>query len=150
MCSRFSTATVVDSNYLAPWLAAAGPLACSPTEPPARDYFFQHTWILRGIFNPEINPREHRYFGSPQKVSARLLFGLWASARSGAATILPGWRHLGRRSQGADGRVSEQHSGHYLLRSGESEVKIIHQSQISELQGFGCEEQFIPATESEP
>ena len=43
--------------------------------------------------------------------------------------------------------LSEQHSDHYLL---ESEVKIIDTSQISEVQGFGCEVEFIPATESEP
>lgn len=56
-----------------------------PAEAPARDHFFQYTWIIPGIFKPKINLREHRYFGSPQKVSARLLFGLWASARSCAA-----------------------------------------------------------------
>lgn len=62
-----------------------GTLAYSPAEAPARDHFFQYTWIIPGIFKPKINLREHRYFGSPQKVSARLLFGLWASARSCAA-----------------------------------------------------------------
>jgi hypothetical protein len=34
--------------------------------------------------------------------------------------------------------------------AGESEVKIIDPSRISEVQGFGCEVEFIPATESEP
>jgi hypothetical protein len=34
----------------------------------------QYTWILPGIFNPQVNLREHRYFGSPLKDSARLLF----------------------------------------------------------------------------
>ena len=52
--SRFSTTTVVDPKYLVPWLAAEGHLAYSPTEPPARDYFFQYTWILPGIFNPKM------------------------------------------------------------------------------------------------
>jgi hypothetical protein len=42
--SRFSTSTVIDSEYLVPWLSAEGPLAYSPTKPPARDYFFQYTW----------------------------------------------------------------------------------------------------------
>jgi hypothetical protein len=61
--SRFSTSTVIDSEYLVPRLSAEGPLAYSPTQPPARDYFFQYTWILPGIFNPKVNLREHRYFG---------------------------------------------------------------------------------------
>lgn len=67
MRSRFSTATIVDSKYLAPRLAAEGPLAYSPAVAPARDHFFRYTWIIPGIFKPKINLREHRYFGSPQK-----------------------------------------------------------------------------------
>src|SRR5215469_2585260 len=43
--------------------------------------------------------------------------------------------------------LSEQHSDHYLLRV---EVKFIDTRQISEVQGFGCEVEFNPATESEP
>jgi hypothetical protein len=39
--SRFSTSTVIDSEYFVPWLSAEGPLAYSPTKLPARDYFFQ-------------------------------------------------------------------------------------------------------------
>jgi hypothetical protein len=75
--SRFSTSTVIDSEYIVLWLCADGPLAYSPTKPPARDYFFQYTWILPGIFNPQVNLREHRYFGSPLKDSARFLFDFW-------------------------------------------------------------------------
>jgi hypothetical protein len=86
--SRFSTATVVDSKYLVPWLAAEGHLAYSPAEPPARDYFFQYTWILPGVFDSKINLREHRYFGSPLKESARFLFDFWASVRSGHGAAL--------------------------------------------------------------
>jgi len=71
--SRFSTSTVIDSEYVVPWLSAEGPLAYSPTKPPARDYFFQYTWSLPGIFNPQVNLRQHRYFGSPLKDSARSL-----------------------------------------------------------------------------
>jgi len=52
---RFSTRTVVNSEYLVPWLAAEGPLADSPAEPPARDYYFQYTWILPGLFDPQVN-----------------------------------------------------------------------------------------------
>jgi hypothetical protein len=81
--SRFSTSTVIDSQYLVPWLSAEGPLAYTPSKPPARDYFFQYTWILPGIFNPQLNLREHRYFGSPLKDRARFLFDFWANARRG-------------------------------------------------------------------
>ena len=81
--SRFSTSTVVGSACLVPWLSAEGPLAYSPIHPPERDYFFQYTWVLPGIFNPTINLREHRYFGSPLKESARFLFEFWANARRG-------------------------------------------------------------------
>ena len=93
---RFSTATVVDSRHLVPWLAAEGPLAYSPAEPPTRDYFFQYTWILPGIFSPQVNLREHRYFGSPLKQSARFLFDFWTSARSGSGpAALPRYFRLG-------------------------------------------------------
>jgi hypothetical protein len=57
-----------------PGVSADGPLAYSRSKPPVRDYFFQYTWILPGIFNPQVNLREHRYFGSPLKDSARFLF----------------------------------------------------------------------------
>src|SRR5580693_2814148 len=86
--SRFSTSTVIDSEYLVPWLSAEGPLAYSPTKPPARDYFFQYTWILPGIFNPQVNLREHRYFGSPLKDRARFLFDFWANAHRGNGPAL--------------------------------------------------------------
>jgi hypothetical protein len=86
--TRFSTATVVDSKYLVPWLAAEGPLAYNPAQPPARDYFFQHTWILPEIFNPQINLREHRYFGSPLEQSPRFLLDFWANACSGSGAAL--------------------------------------------------------------
>jgi hypothetical protein len=68
--SRFSTRTIVNSEYLVPWLAAEGSLAYSPAEPPARDYYFQYTWILPGLFDPGVNLRQHRYFGNPLKHSA--------------------------------------------------------------------------------
>jgi|SRR5581483_1647063 len=83
--TRFSTAPVVDSNYLVPWLGAEGPLAYNRAEPPAKDYFFQYTWILPGTFDPHINLREHRYFGSPLKQCARFPFDFWANARSGCS-----------------------------------------------------------------
>ena len=82
--SRFSTSTIVASNGLVPWLAAHGPLAYSPVEPPARDYFFQYSWVLPGIFDP----REHRYFGNYCKDSAKFLFDFWGNAREGRGAAL--------------------------------------------------------------
>ena len=61
----------------------ARPLAYSPEEPPATDYFFQYSWILPGIFDPKVNLREHRYFGSPLKCDARFLFDFWGDIRKG-------------------------------------------------------------------
>jgi hypothetical protein len=49
--SRFSTPTVIDTEYLVPWLP--------------------------GILNPQVNLREHGYFGSPLKDSARFFFDFW-------------------------------------------------------------------------
>jgi len=75
-------------SYLVPWLAAQGPLAHSPVEPPARDYFFQYSWILPGIFDPKANLREHRYVGRYRKGSSKFLFDFWGSARKGCGAAL--------------------------------------------------------------
>lgn len=93
--SRFSTSTIIGSKCLVPWLAAQGPLAYSPAEPPARDYFFQYCWILPGIFDPTINLREHRYFGACHKEQAGFLFNFWESARSGRGTMQPQYYQAG-------------------------------------------------------
>src|ERR1700730_12078619 len=93
--SRFSTSTVIDSAYLVPWLSAEGPLAYSPTKSPARDYFFQYTRILPGIFNPQVNLREHRYFGSPLKAGARFLFDFWTNASRGDGPALQRYCQFG-------------------------------------------------------
>jgi hypothetical protein len=93
--SRFSTRTVVDSKYLVPWLAADGPLAYSPTEPPAKDYFFQYTWILPEIFDQTVNLREHRYFGSPFKDDAGFLFDFWTNVRNDGGAAIPRYCELG-------------------------------------------------------
>ncbi len=97
--SRFPTRTVVNSAYLVPWLAAEGPLAYSPAEPPARDYYFQYSWILPGLFEPQVNLRQHRYFGSPRKCSARFLFDFWSKARSDLNAALHQYYALGFVSQ---------------------------------------------------
>jgi hypothetical protein len=83
--SRSSTSTVFGSKYLVPWLAAQGPLAHSPVEPPPRDYFFQYSWILPGIFDLKVNLREHRYFGRHHKDGSKFLFDFRGSARKGCA-----------------------------------------------------------------
>jgi hypothetical protein len=93
--SRFATCTVVDSKYFVPWLAAEGPLAYSPSEPPTRDYFFQYTWILPQIFDQDVNLREHRYFGSPLKDDADFLFDFWTKVRSDGPATLPQYCALG-------------------------------------------------------
>ena len=92
-----------------PWLARQGPLAYSPAEPPARDYFFQYSWILPGIFDPKVNLREHRYFGSSLKDSASFLFDFWDNARrvvepGGNDTASLGFSRTAK--SGADGRLS--------------------------------------------
>jgi|SRR5579862_130423 len=93
--SRFSTSTLFDSGRAVPWLAAQGPLAYSPEKPPARDYFFQYSWIIPGIFDPKVNLREHRYFGSPHKSEARLLFDFWGNVRNGNGAALQRYNQLG-------------------------------------------------------
>ncbi len=93
--SRFSTSTVFGSGRLVPWLAAQGPLSYSPEEPPATDYFFQYSWILPGIFDPKVNRRQHRYFGSPLKVSTRFLFDFWEKVRKRNGAALHQYSQLG-------------------------------------------------------
>jgi hypothetical protein len=46
---RFSTFTL-QGEEIVPWLASAGELAYSPHSPPDRDYYFQYSWVIPGIF----------------------------------------------------------------------------------------------------
>jgi hypothetical protein len=82
---KYSTSTVYGQEYLVPWLASEGPLAYTPEEPPAKDYFFQYSWILPKIFDPEENLRNHFYFGIRYKHGAKVLFQFWERARKGHA-----------------------------------------------------------------
>ena len=66
-----------------PWLAADGPLAYTPENPPTTDYFFQYSWILPEIFHPEVDKRHHYYFGAPIRDYAARLFEFWKQARRG-------------------------------------------------------------------
>lgn len=93
--SRFSTSTVFESGRSVPWLAAQGPLAYSPEEPPGTDYFFQYSWILPGIFDPKVNLREHRHFGSALKSDVRFLFDFWENIRNGNGALLQRYSQLG-------------------------------------------------------
>jgi hypothetical protein len=96
--SKFTTATLVGTSHVVPWLAAKGPLAYSPSEPPARDYFFQYSWVLPGIFEPGINLRQHRYFGAHLRENAGFLFDFWDSARKGHGAALQQYCEPGRFS----------------------------------------------------
>ncbi|MSV32697.1 MAG: hypothetical protein EXQ57_09270 [Bryobacterales bacterium] len=82
---RFSTSTLTAGAEVVPWLAAAGGLAYSPASPPERDYFFQYSWIVPGVFASGTNRRHQYWFGNPWKDSpaVRLLFGFWNRARRG-------------------------------------------------------------------
>src|SRR2546425_13313388 len=44
MAKRYSTSTVRSDGGIVPWLAAEGPLAYSPENPPESNYFFQYSW----------------------------------------------------------------------------------------------------------
>jgi hypothetical protein len=66
-----------------PWLAAEGPLAYTPENPPATDYFFQYSWILPEIFKSDVRKRRHHYFGTPIRDDARPLLEFWEQARRG-------------------------------------------------------------------
>lgn len=78
---RYSTSTLIDSATCVPWLAAEGPLAYTPENPPATDYFFQYSWILPEVFNAKVHKRRHHYFGTPIRDHAKPLFEFWRQAR---------------------------------------------------------------------
>ena len=90
-------------------------------------------WILAGIFNPQINLREHRYFGSPLKDRARFLFDFWANARRGDGAAL-------QRCCLSNIRIT-------TFFAGEWEAKIVDPSRISQAEAVGCEVDFAPTME---
>ena len=81
---RFPTSTL-SGNRFVPWLASAGDLAYTPHLPPEKDYYFQYSWVVPGIFSPRTNLRRHYWFGAPYKdgPDVRLLFAFWNAARQG-------------------------------------------------------------------
>jgi hypothetical protein len=86
---RFSTSTLAGEEVV-PWLAAAGELAYSPHSPPEKDYYFQYSWVIPGIFRAGASVRRHFWFGGPLKDSpeVRLLFAFWNRARRGEVDAL--------------------------------------------------------------
>ena len=84
---RFSTSTSAGEEFV-PWLASSGELAYSPHSPPERDYYFQYSWVIPGIFRP--GARRYFWFGGTFKDSpeVRLLFSFWNKARLGKVDAL--------------------------------------------------------------
>lgn len=150
--SRFSTSTVFGSEYLVPWLAAEGPLAYSPAEPPLKDYFFQYSWIVPGIFNPTINLRRHYYFGSHEKGAADFLFDFWGNARKGRGAAMQfyckfgifsdvevkapiaAYRHVGRPYNNV-GALLMQHGSYQWIAL--EDQPLIEQGQVLLYRGIG-------------
>ena len=137
---KFSTSTIADGQFV-PWLAAAGELAYTPQAPPERDYHFQYSWIIPGIFRSDGTVRRHFWFGSPWKESTevRLLFDFWNKARDGAVdqlflsngSAIPRdvkaplgvYRHSGLRLSMGESLIAVQH-GSYLIAALESQPLI--------------------------
>src|SRR5437867_8354618 len=82
---RYSTCTVRSDGRVVPWLAASGPLSYSPESPPPSDYYFQYSWIIPDIFDPDTNKRHHFYFGAQFKEHAKELLSFWRAATEGRA-----------------------------------------------------------------
>jgi hypothetical protein len=78
---HFSTSTVTSDGRLVPWLAASGPLAYTPENPPDRDYYFQYGWVMPGILAESTNRRQHYFFGASHKDHAKDVFSFWKTAR---------------------------------------------------------------------
>jgi hypothetical protein len=75
---------------IVPWLASTGELAYSLHSPPDRDYYFQYSWVIPGIFQGGPGVRRHFWFGSPLKDDrdVKLLFVFWNRARRGELDTL--------------------------------------------------------------
>ena len=137
---RFSTSTLAGEEFV-PWLASAGELAYSPHSPPERDYYFQYSWVIPGIFHAGTSVRRHFWFGGPFKDSpeVRLLFAFWNRARrgevdalylsngmagrEGVTAPLAVYRHSGVSSSTTERLVLIQH-GSYLIADMESQPYI--------------------------
>lgn len=137
---KFSTQTVLDSEIV-PWLAASGPLAYSPRNPPDRDYYFQYSWVVPEIFRRDHNRREHFWFGERYRDDreVQLLFAFWNSARKGqyvelfhsngclaggdVTAPIAAFRHKSRYSFEKDKLILIQH-GSYLFADVDAQTEI--------------------------
>ena len=135
---RFPPSTLDGKEFVA-WLASAGELAYSPHSPPRRDYYFQYSWIMPGVFSPGTNIRSHFWFGAPWKHSpeVRRLFEFWNRARqtqldalyvsngsagpAGVTAPIAGYRHPGPST--TERLILIQH-GSYLIVDEESQPAI--------------------------
>ena len=91
MVKRFSTSTLNADGTISPWLAASGPLAYTPENPPDSNYFFQYGWLMPKIF-PD---RRHYYFGYWSSLTRRddyssskidFLIDFWSKANARQVT----------------------------------------------------------------
>ncbi len=83
---KFSTNTKTIDNEIVPWLAAEGPLAYSPFQPPITDYFFLYNFILPRIFRDGVNLKQHYWFGDyngKDGHNVSLLRDFWNKSRDG-------------------------------------------------------------------
>ena len=85
MAKRYSTSTVKSDGAIVPWLAAEGPLAYSPENPPESSYFFQYSWLMPRLYRD----KRHYYFGKPSFSSRRFVdwsiqpfVDFWSKAQS--------------------------------------------------------------------
>ena len=91
MGKKFATSTKLDDGTISPWLAASGPLAYTPENPPDSNYFFQYSWLMPNIFRD----KKHYYFGywssfskqdSYTSLVIEFLIRFWEQARTGTVT----------------------------------------------------------------
>jgi hypothetical protein len=109
---RFSTSTLAAGEFV-PWLASAGDLAYSPHSPPQKDYYFQYSWVIPGVFSEGVCRRRHFWFGGRLRDGAevRLLFAFWIQVQvRQSGDPLPIERNgRGRRSKWAAGTLRWAH-----------------------------------------
>jgi hypothetical protein len=85
MKKKHSTVTVRSDGVIVPWLAADGPLAYSPENPPDSNYGFQYGWLMPRVYGD----RRHYYFGKWASLrreygdwDVKTLMDFWAKART--------------------------------------------------------------------
>jgi hypothetical protein len=173
--ARFSTSTVIDSNGLVPWLAAAGPLAYSTGATSGfrrrisrileRARFF---CIAASAMPPCSANCDFARRISPSR-TGRPGDGTWLAEtlaqRAGLELEAPGFAQnlwaSAQQSYSLDPEIGAVKFGPRYARvrtplnnlrittffAGESEVRIVDPSRILDVQAFGCEVKFIPPVE---